>query len=69
MTRTAALLVSMPDEKAASFIRALGHNKAARGYAATAMANWFEIWAEQHQARAKLARDAAGRLMDVGERL
>ncbi len=69
MTRTAALLVGIPDREAASFIRALGHNKEARAHAATGMANWFLEWGEQHQARAKLARDAAGRLMAAGERL
>ena len=65
MTRTAALLVGMPDREAASFVKALGHNKEARAHAAMGMAGWFEAWAEQHQARAKLARDAAGQLMDV----
>ena len=69
MTRTAALLAGMPDKEVASFVKALGHKKEARVYAATEIANWFEAWAEQHQARAKLARDAAGRLRDASERL
>ena len=69
MTRMAVLLVGLSDREMASFVMALGHNQEARTHAATGMANWFLEWSEQHQARANMARDAAGRLMDVGERL
>ena len=68
MTRTAALLVSMSDKDAKSFVRALDGTKYARAQAMS-MAEWLEEWAEQHDARAKLARDAAGRLRDASGRL
>ncbi len=42
--------------------------RSARAQAAS-MAAWLEEWAEQHETRAKLARDAAGRLRDVSGRL
>ena len=68
MTRTAALLVSMSDKNAKSFVKALDGTKYARAQAVS-MAAWLEEWAEQHNARAKLARDAARRLVDVSGRL
>ncbi len=68
MTRTAALLVSMSDKDAKSFVRALDGTKYARAQAVS-MAAWLEEWSRQHDARAKLARDAAGRLRGVSGRL
>ena len=68
MTRVAVLLVSMSDRDAKSFVKALDGTKHARAQAMS-MAGWFQEWAEQHKARAKLARDAAGRLRDVSGRL
>ena len=68
MTRIAALLVSMSDKDTKSFVRALDGTMHARAQAMS-MAAWLEEWSRQHDARAKLARDAAGRLKDVSGRL
>ena len=68
MTRTAALLVSMSDKDGKSFVRALDGTKHARAQAVS-MAEWLEEWSRQHDARAKLARAAAGRLRDASGRL
>ena len=58
----------MSDRDAKSFVKALDGTEFARALAVS-MAAWLEEWAEQHEARAKLARDAAGRLRCVSERL
>ncbi len=68
MTRTAALLVSMSDRDAKSFVKALDGTKHARAQAMS-MAAWFQEWSRQHKARTRLARDAAGRLRDASGRL
>ncbi len=68
MTRIAVLLVSMPDKEVSAFVKALDGTKYARAQAAS-MAAWFQEWSRQHKARARLARDAAGRLRDASGRL
>ncbi len=50
-------------------MKALGATKEAGTQAATGLADWFQEWSRQHDARAKLARDAAGRLRGVSGRL
>ncbi len=50
-------------------VKALGATKEAGTQAATGLADWFQEWSRQHDARAKLARDAAGRLRGVSGRL
>ena len=68
MTRIAVLLVGMPDKEVSAFVKALDGTKHARAQAVS-MAAWLEEWSRQHEARVKLARDAAGRLRDVSGRL
>ncbi len=55
-------------KRALAEFEALDGTKHARAQAMT-MAGWFQEWSRQHKARAKLARDAAGRLRDVSGRL
>ncbi len=64
MTRIAVLLAGLSDEEAREFVKALDGIKHARAQAVS-MAAWLEEWSRQHDARAKLARDAAGRLKRV----
>ncbi len=68
ITRVAVLLVDLSDKEVSAFVKALDGTKHARAQAVS-MADWLEEWAEQHDARANLARDAAGRLRGVSGRL
>ncbi len=67
MTRVAVLLAGMSDREVREFVRALDGPRGAPFHAAH-MADWIEEWSQQHEDRAKLARDAARRVRTASSR-